>query len=65
MKQIRKSLIAAAGSAVTALVGGFGFALADGNLTANEALAAVGLACAAAAAIGRATWAVPNAEPPA
>lgn len=62
MSKIRKALIAAAGSAGTALVGGIGFALADGNLTLNEVLVAAGLACAAAAAVGRTVWAVPNAD---
>ena len=61
MNQIRKALIAAAGSGATALVGGLGFALSDGSLTGKEALVAVGLACTAAAAIGRTVWRVPNA----
>ena len=60
MTKIRKALAAAAGSALTALLGGFGFALADGNLTGKEALAALGLACAAAAAVGRTVWRIPN-----
>jgi hypothetical protein len=60
MKKIRKALVAAGGSAATALVGGFGFALADGDLTGKEVLAAIGLACTAAAAIGSTVWKVPN-----
>lgn len=61
MSKIRKALVAAAGSAGTALVGGLGFALADGRLTGHEVLAAIGLACTAAAAIGATVWRVPNA----
>lgn len=64
MNKIRKALVAAAGSAATALVGGFGFALSDGNLTAEECLVSLGLACAAAAAVGRTVWAVPNTPAP-
>lgn len=61
MNTIRKALAAAAGSAATALVAGLGSSLVDdGILTAPEVGISIGLALAAAAAIGRTVWAVPN-----
>lgn len=61
MNKIRKALVAAAGSAVTALVAGLGTSLSDGHLTGPEIGISVGAALLAAAAIGRTVWAVPNA----
>jgi hypothetical protein len=61
---IRKALIAAAGSAATALVAGLGTALVDdGALTGAEVGISVGAGLLAAAAVGRTVWAVPNSEP--
>lgn len=57
---IRKSLTAAAGVGVTTLVGTLGASMADGNLTAPEFLVSLGAALAAAAAVGRTVWAIPN-----
>lgn len=60
MNKIRKALVAAAGSGGTALVASLGFGLADGHLSGAEVLIAIGAACTAAAAVGAATWRVPN-----
>jgi hypothetical protein len=60
VKYIRKALVAAAGSAATALVLGLGTGLMDGDLKEPEVLVAIGGALLAAGAVGRATWRVPN-----
>lgn len=61
MNKIRKALVAAGGSAATALVAGLGTALVtDGVLTGPEVGISVGLGLAAAAAVGRTVWVVPN-----
>lgn len=63
MNTIRKALVAAAGTAATALVSGLGTALVDdGALTGAEVGISVGAALLAAAAVGRTVWAVPNDE---
>ena len=64
MKTIRKALVAAGGSAATALLAGLAAGLTDGHLTLSEGGTAVGLALAAAAAVGRTVWAVPNEDSP-
>ena len=61
-KQYRKALVAAGGSAATALVAGLGLALSDGNLTLAEVGVAAGVALTAAAAVGRTVFSVPNAD---
>lgn len=58
---IRKALVAAAGSAVTALVLGIGGGYADdGHLSHAEAGFAVGAALLAAGAVGKTVYQVPN-----
>lgn len=66
MNTIRKALVAAAGSAVTALILGLGTSLLDGALTGAEVGVSIGGALLAAGAVGRTVWAVPNdpATPP-
>ena len=60
IRTIRKALAAAAGSAVVAILAGLGAGLSDGHLTGPEAAIALGAGLTAAAAVGRATWRIPN-----
>lgn len=63
MSKIRKALVAAAGSGVTALLAALGASLTDGHLTGAEVGTSIGAALLAAAAVGRTVWAVPNSPP--
>lgn len=62
MQTIRKALVAAAGSAVFAGAAGVAAGMSDGSLTGSELVIAGGLALGAFAAVGRATWRVPNVD---
>lgn len=57
---IRKALVAAGGSGVTAFLAGLGAGFSDGHLTTGELGIALGAGLVAAAAVGRATFQVPN-----
>lgn len=60
MNTIRKALVAAAGTGVTAIAASLGASLSDGHLTGAEVGISVGAGLLAAAAVGRAVWTVPN-----
>ncbi|MBB3041234.1 hypothetical protein [Nocardioides soli] len=62
LSTIRKSLVAAGGSALFAGVAGLAAGMSDGTLTGAETVIAGGLALGAFAAVGRATWRVSNAD---
>lgn len=57
---IRKALVAASGAALFAGVAGLAAGMSDGQLTGPESVVAGGLALAAFATTGAATWRVPN-----
>lgn len=59
---IRKSLVAGVGAALFAGAAGVATAMSDGALTSSELVIAGGLALGAFAAVGRATWRVPNGD---